>query len=114
MNRTNYKNRYNDEHYDRINLSVPKGMKKVMRDMAADAGMTLNAYLLHLIAKEQQELYDQMQLSAYAREKLLTIRGNTHDGYEVIFRDGRSIRCRTKLEIRRCLAQYRQNLAQDT
>lgn len=49
-----------------------------------------------------------------SREKLLTIKGNTHDGYDVIFKDGRTVHCRTKLEIRRCLAHDNKSLAQDT
>ena len=48
-----------------------------------------------------------------SREKLLTIKGN-HDGYDVIFKDGRTVHCRTKLEIRRCLAHDNKSLTQDT
>lgn len=57
---------------------------------------------------------DNMQLAEKSREKILTIKGNTHDGYVVIFKDGRTVHCKTKLEIRKCLAQDNKSLAQDT
>ena len=57
---------------------------------------------------------DNMQLAEKCREKILTIKGNTHDGYDVIFKDGRTVHCKTKLEIRKCLAQDNKSLAQDT
>jgi hypothetical protein len=56
---------------------------------------------------------DNMQLAEKSREKILTIKGNTHDGYDVIFKDGRTVHCKTKLE-RKCLAQDNKSLAQDT
>ena len=114
MNRTAYKNQFNAEHYERINFSVPKGMKQVIKDLAADKGMSMNKYFLFLVNKDQEGMFDNMQLAEKSREKILTIRGNTHDGYDVIFKDGRTIHCRTKLEVRKCLAQDNKSLAQDT
>ena len=32
MNRTEYKNNFYKEHYERINLAVPKGMKDIITD----------------------------------------------------------------------------------
>lgn len=40
MNRTEYKNNFYKEHYERINLAVPKGMKDIIRTLAADKGMS--------------------------------------------------------------------------
>ena len=114
MTRTTYKNQFNQDHYERINFSVPKGMKQVIKDLAADKGMSMNKYFLFLVNKDQEGLFDNMQLAEKSREKLLTIKGNTHDGYDVIFKDGRTEHCRTKLEVRKCLAQDNQCLAQDT
>ena len=37
---TEYKNRHKAEHYDRIELAVPKGMKQIIKDLASDKGMT--------------------------------------------------------------------------
>ena len=114
MNRTEYKNQFNAYHYERINFSVPKGMKQVIKDLAADKGMSMNKYFLFLVNKDQEGMFDNMQLAEKSREKILTIRGNTHDGYDVIFKDGRTIHCRTKLEVRKCLAQDNKSLTQDT
>lgn len=114
MDRTAYKNRFNADRYERINFSVPKGMKQVIKDLAANQGMSMNKYFLFLVHKDQEGLFDNMQLAEKSREKLLTIKGNTHDGYDVIFKDGRTVHCRTKLEIRKYLAQDNKSLAQDT
>ena len=112
MDRTAYKNQFNADHYERINFSVPKGMKDIIKTLAANKGM--NKYFLFLVNKDQEGLFDNMQLAEKSREKILTIKGNTHDGYDVIFKNGRTVHCRTKLEIRKCLAQDNKSLAQDT
>ncbi len=114
MNRTQYKNQFSKDHYDRMNLSVPKGMKQVIKDLAAEKNLSLNAYILELVRKDQEGLFDTMQLSEYNRNRILTIKGNTHDGYDVFLKDGRTFHCRTKLQIRQYLAQDSQSLAQDT
>ena len=36
MNRTEYKNNFGREHYERINLAVPKGMKDIIKALASD------------------------------------------------------------------------------
>ena len=114
MDRTNYKNQFNAEHYERINFSVPKGMKEVIKSLASDTDMSMNKYFLFLINKDQEGLFDNMQLAEKSRDKILTVKGNTHDGYDVYFKDGRIIHCRTKLDIRKCLAQDNKSLAQDS
>lgn len=43
MDRTAYKNQFNADHYERINFSVPKGMKDIIKTLAADKGMSVNA-----------------------------------------------------------------------
>ena len=117
MNRTDYKNQFNKDHYERINFSIPKGMKQVIKDLAADKGMSMKKYFLHLVMKDQEGLFDNMQIAERNREKILTIKGNTHDGYDVYLKDGRTFHCRTKLDIRKLfsqgLAQDTQSLAQD-
>ena len=40
MDRTAYKNQFNANHYERINFSVPKGMKDIIKTLAADKGMS--------------------------------------------------------------------------
>lgn len=44
MNRTEYKNNFGREHYERINLVVPKGMKDIIKALASSKGMSVNAY----------------------------------------------------------------------
>ena len=117
MDRTAYKNQFNSEHYDRINFSVPKGMKQIIKDLAAEKGLSMNKYFLELVRKDQEGMFDNMQLAERNKEKILTIKGNTHDGYDVFLKDGRIFHCRTKLDIRKlfsqCLTQDSQSLAQD-
>ena len=55
MNRTEYKNNFYKEHYERINLAVPKGMKDIIRTLAADKGMSINAYIQDLVRKASAE-----------------------------------------------------------
>ena len=63
MNRTEYKNQFNANHYERINFSVPKGMKQVIKDLASDKGMSMNKYFLFLVNKDQEGIFDNMQLA---------------------------------------------------
>ncbi len=118
MSRTQYKNDFSKEHYDRMNLSLPKGMKEVIKNLAKEKNLSLNAYILELVRKDQEGTFDSMQLAEKNKEKILTIKGNTHDGYDVYLKDGRKFHCRTKLEVRKLfsqgLAQDSPCLAQDT
>ena len=46
MNRTEYKNNFGREHYERINLVVPKGMKDIIKALASstrDVGQCVHA-----------------------------------------------------------------------
>lgn len=118
MTRTTYKNQFNQDHYERINFSVPKGMKQVIKDFAADKGMSVNSYLVDLIRKDQEGIFDTMQIAEKNRQQILSITGNMHDGYDVLFVDGHKDHCRTKKDVRSTiisyLAQDKQCLAQDT
>lgn len=88
-------------------------MKDIIKTLAADKGRSMNKYFLFLVNKEQEGLFDNMQLAEKSREKILTIKGNTRDGYDVIFKNEKTVHCMTKLEIRKCLAQDNKSLAQD-
>lgn len=106
MNRTNYKNEHKLEKYDRIELSVPKGMKHIIRELATDKGYSVNAYIIDLVRKDQEGLFDTMQIAEKNREKISGINGNMHDGYNIIFTDGYSTHCRTKKEVRSTIISY--------
>ena len=43
------KNAYNARNYDRINLSIPKGLKEEWQASAQQAGLSLNAYILEAV-----------------------------------------------------------------
>ena len=80
MTRTTYKNKFNESKYDRINLSVPKGFKEVIKGLASDKGLSVNGYLVDLIRKDQEGLFDTMQIAEKNRQQILSITGNMHDG----------------------------------
>ena len=98
MNRTEYKNNFGREHYERINLVVPKGMKDIIKALASSKRMSVNAYMQDLVRKDQCGLFDTMQIAEKNREMISGITGNMHDGYDIIFKDGHSCHCRTKKE----------------
>lgn len=106
MNRTEYKNKHSKEHYDRINLAVPKGMKEVIKNLASDKGMSISAYLQDLIRQDQEGLFDTMQIAEKNRQMISGIQGNMHDGYDVIFKDGHIVHCRTKKDVRSNIIEY--------
>lgn len=118
MDRTAYKNRHKAEHYDRIELAVPKGMKQLIKNFSVDKGMSVNAYILDLIRKDQEGMFDTMQIAEKNRQQISGITGNTHDGYDVIFNDGHQVHCRTKKDVRTAIISYltedKQNLTEDT
>lgn len=44
-----YQNAYNKENYDRVFISLPKGMKSRIKKVASTKGKSLNAYIKELI-----------------------------------------------------------------
>ena len=103
---TSYKNQHKSTHYDRIELAVPKGMKQIIRDLAADRHMSVNAYIQDLVRKDQDGLFDTMQIAEKNREQISGIKGNMHDGYDIIFKDGYTEHCRTKKDVRSCIIDH--------
>ena len=106
MNRTKYKNNHRDTHRDRLELAVPRGMKRIIKDLATQKGLSVNAYLVDLVRKDQEGMFDTMQIAEKNREKISGINGNIHDGYNVIFNDGHTMHCRTKREVRQAIISY--------
>ena len=47
-----YNNEYNKRAYDRINLTVPKGHREVIREAANANGESVNEFILRLIKGE--------------------------------------------------------------
>lgn len=106
MQSTKYKNQFNIEHYDRIHLAVPKGMKEVFKQLASDKGMSLNAYIIDLMHQAQMGMFDSMQIAEKNKEQIRSLSGNQHDGYDITFKDGHRTHCRTKLEARKAIIEH--------
>jgi hypothetical protein len=106
MDKGKYKQQFYTDHYERIHLAVPKGMKDIIKTLASEKGMSVNAYLQYLIRQDQEGLFDTMQIAEKNREMLSGISGNMHDGYDVIFKDGKTIHCRTKKDVRKEIISY--------
>ena len=49
---TKYKNEFIQNNYDRINLTVPKGVKEKMKSKADSLGLSVNSYILSLVARD--------------------------------------------------------------
>ena len=79
MDRTAYKNHHKAAHYDRIELTLPKGMKGIVKDLAMDRGMSVNAYLTNLIRKDQEGMFDTMQIAEKNRQQISGITGTMHE-----------------------------------
>lgn len=49
FNQIDYQNEYNKQKYDRVCLMLPKGRKDELKAMAAQQGLSLNAFISHII-----------------------------------------------------------------
>lgn len=105
MDRTTYKNQHIREHYDRINLIVPKGQKENIRRIAEEMGMSVNEYICTLILKdtatghslmqvhkglteEQIEQLDRWQIAAKYRQMIESFSGSMTEGYVIRLKKG--------------------------
>lgn len=46
--------KYNAKAYDRLELQLKKGMKAEWKEQAAKHGMSLNAYIAHLVEQDKK------------------------------------------------------------
>ena len=105
MDRTTYKNQHIKEHYDRINLIVPKGQKENIKRIAEEMGMSVNEYICTLIFKdtatghslmqvhkglteEQIEQLDRWQVAAKYRQMIESFSGSMTEGYVIRLKKG--------------------------
>ena len=51
-----YQNQFINEKYDRINLTVPKGEKAVIKEKAAASGESVNEYINKAIKRRMMEV----------------------------------------------------------
>ena len=52
MNRTEYLNIYKKEHYDRINILIPKGMKNKIKEASDSMGASISEYRTLLVSED--------------------------------------------------------------
>jgi predicted HicB family RNase H-like nuclease len=57
--KTDYKNAWLAEKLDRINLTVPKGKKEIIQKLAADLGLSVNAFINQAIDEQIQKQSEQ-------------------------------------------------------
>ena len=49
------KNKYNLKAYDRVNRTMPKGMKEKVKEYAEAQGLSLNGYINKLIEQDMKQ-----------------------------------------------------------
>ncbi|MBR1431641.1 Arc family DNA-binding protein [Ruminococcus sp.] len=52
---TKYKNEFINKAYDRVNLTMPKGMKEKVKEYAEAQGLSLNGYINKLIEQDMKQ-----------------------------------------------------------
>ena len=60
--------------------------------------------------QDQMGMFDSLRIAEKNKEQIRLLTGHTHDGYDITFKDGHKIHCRTKFEVRKAVISY---LAQD-
>lgn len=106
LNRTGYKNQYSKEHYDRINLVLPKGQKSILKDFCSQMDISLNEYLKLLIqedtrsgtsklmtmmsgfTEEQRQTMDKWQIPEKYRDMIQDFHFSKEDGYFIRLKKG--------------------------
>ena len=52
FNPVKYRNDYDRVHYERVNLSLPKGSKDLIKLKAKESGKSVSQYILDLVKRE--------------------------------------------------------------
>jgi hypothetical protein len=125
MNRNDYTNLYKKEHYDRINVLFPKGMKDKIKEVATLMDASVSEYIMMLIdedlasgssnlamkkkgfTKEQEVLLQKLQVPKKYYEMIEDVSFNK-EGYFIHLKKGfvnditgsRNIICQTTKEVR--------------
>ena len=106
MNRTEYKNQHIKEHYDRVNLVIPKGQKEALKSFCQKLNISVNEYIKLLIIddtssgkskllsklngfnEEQHKLLDKWQIPSKYRDMIQDFYYSKEDGYFVRLKEG--------------------------
>ena len=54
--KTEYKNKYNTENYDRVSLNIKKGTKATLASVAKDQGHSLNGFIKSAVQEKYEAL----------------------------------------------------------
>lgn len=126
MSRTTYKNNYQKEHYDRINIILPKGLKDKIKEAATLMDASVSEYILMLVdedlasgssklavmkkgfTKEQELLLQKLQVPKKYYEMIEDLSFDKEQGYFIHLKKGhtnditgsRNIICQTTKEVR--------------
>lgn len=122
--RSKYKNEFSKNHYDRINLQLPKGEKEKIKQMSDALGISMNEYIYKLISEdlalhqsrlvssqftdEQKQLLQKWQVPKKYFEMIEHCVFDKDKGYYIQLKKGyindatqsRNIVCKTTSEIR--------------
>lgn len=106
MDRTTYKNQHIKDHYDRINLVIPKGQKSILKDFCDKVDISLNEYIKLLIredtrsgtskilsmmsgfTEEERQTMDKWQIPEKYRDMIQDFHYSKEDGYFIRLKKG--------------------------
>lgn len=106
MERNEYKNQFNKDHYDRINLVLPKGQKSILKDFCSHMNISINEYIKLLIqadtrsgtsklmtmmsgfTEEQRQIMDKWQIPEKYRDMIQDFHYSKEDGYFIRLKKG--------------------------
>lgn len=106
MSRNEYKNQFNKDNYDRINLVVPKGQKAVLREFCEKMDISINEYIKLLIredtrsgtsklmammqgfTEDQRQMMDKWQIPEKYRNMIQDFHYSKEDGYFIRLKKG--------------------------
>ena len=106
MDRNEYKNQFNKDNYDRINLVLPKGQKSILKDFCSKMDISLNEYIKLLIqedtksgtsklmtmmsgfTEEQKQMMDKWQIPEKYRDMIQDFHYSKEEGYFIRLKKG--------------------------
>lgn len=106
MGRTDYKNQFNKDNYDRINLVLQKGQKAILKDFCDKMDISINEYIKLLIREdtrsgtsklmtmmqgftdEQRQMMDKWQIPEKYRDMIQDFHFSKEDGYFIRLKKG--------------------------
>lgn len=60
---TNYKRAFNEQNYDRIEITVKKGTKQALQEVAKDKGESINGYIKNAVqARYEADMGEKIEL----------------------------------------------------